>query len=156
VDTIPFNTNKGKVNLNIWDCAGKELLRGAQSTYLEGKDAFIIMFDATSNTSIANVEGWLSTIRSVNPNTIVTIVGNKVDSETNSDFYYNPEEFKYAYYSVSAKMNTNCEKPIVHIIRAYYGDKQIHYTGVKKVKKGPKRSKTLSKRIAKARNKLFR
>ncbi len=45
VHSITFNTNRGKIVLKVWDCAGQEKFGGMRDGYCIGGNCGIIMFD---------------------------------------------------------------------------------------------------------------
>ncbi len=134
VTPLPFNTNKGPVILNIWDCAGQEKFAGHRTGYYDGAQAFVVMFDVTSKTSYANAEIWVREAteycRSKGTSPLIILCGNKVDCQ---DRKVLPQNIRLhtilgcQYYDVSAKSNYNYDKPFLHIIRCAIG-MDTHFT----------------------------
>lgn len=126
VEVIPiaFNTNKGPVILNVWDCGD------IHDSYFEGAQAFIIMFDMTSHTSYRNAACWarhvLEYLRSVGQGDYnMVLCGNKVDifeRAVQLEEITLHQTLQCQYYEVSAKSNYNYEKPFLHIIRKIMGE----------------------------------
>ena len=62
------------------DTAGTELYRSLARTHFQGADAFIIVYDITSQRSFREVKFWLSQIELHGPEqALLTLVGNKED-----------------------------------------------------------------------------
>lgn len=80
---IRLSTNKGLINLFIWDTAGQEKYGGdLRDGYIQGADAAIIMYDVSNRDTISNVQKWLDNINEVCNSKYsipVAVVGNKID-----------------------------------------------------------------------------
>src|SRR5579864_1508767 len=78
VHPLEFRTNKGKITINTWDCAGKEEFKGLGTDYYKNADAAIIMFDVFSLDSYNEVKSFHDDLTKENKIPIV-VCGNKVD-----------------------------------------------------------------------------
>lgn len=58
VHPILFNTNHGKVFLNIWDTAGQEKYTGLRDGYLLNATHVVIFYSVDSKTSARNIAYW--------------------------------------------------------------------------------------------------
>jgi len=54
VEVHPVDT--GKIKFYVWDCAGQERLAVNKTSFYEGTDACIIMFDTQSTESLISIE----------------------------------------------------------------------------------------------------
>ena len=124
VSPLTFQTNKGHVILNIWDCAGQEKFSGLQSGYYIGANAYIVMFDLSSKVSYKNAKIWVSQICTHHKRFVgatpplIVLCGNKVDIKDRPALKVDPHlHGKFKYYDISVKSNYNCEKPFLYIIR---------------------------------------
>jgi small GTP-binding protein len=74
------NTDKRRVQLQLWDTAGQELFRSVTREYYRGSAGALVLFDLTSRDSFANVGQWLRDLREVaRPDLTIALIGNKVD-----------------------------------------------------------------------------
>lgn len=65
-----------------WDTAGQEQFGGLTGNYYRNADGFIIVFDATRQTSFEHVVDWMSHIKKYHefgPDTVKLLIGNKQD-----------------------------------------------------------------------------
>jgi small GTP-binding protein len=68
------------VLLQIWDTAGQERFRSISKAYFRSALGVLLVFDLTDRSSFNDVETWIVDIHTLcDPNTIVTLVGNKLD-----------------------------------------------------------------------------
>ena len=68
----------------MWDTAGQERFRSITTSFFQGAQAGVIVFDLTHRKSFSNLDYWLKTVKEIE-NTfnslILVIVGNKVDEK---------------------------------------------------------------------------
>ena len=132
VAPLPFNTNKGPVVLNIWDCAGREEFFGLKDGYYIGAQGAIIMFDVTSKSSYKNVRKWYKELFELENKIPIVLCGNKVDCEK-KEREVKPKQITFhrekeiQYYDISAKSNYKYDKPFVYLIRKFMGDETVHF-----------------------------
>ncbi|EAY20809.1 Ras family protein [Trichomonas vaginalis G3] len=68
------------LEIQIWDTAGQEQYRSLGPIYYRSSLAAIVVFDITNRKSFEDVNEWVSEFRNVaGENTIVVLVGNKID-----------------------------------------------------------------------------
>jgi small GTP-binding protein len=73
-------TDKHKIQLQLWDTAGQEIFRSVTRGYYRGAAGALIVFDLTSRDSFISVGKWLQDIRDVARSDVVAVlIGNKSD-----------------------------------------------------------------------------
>jgi len=110
------------VNLQIWDLAGQDRFRFLLDTFTKGAVGAILGFDVKRRQSFADLEEWISLVRTHDPDIPIVLVATKVDLK------YNPalspqmaREFAEAYgfigfLETSTKAGLNVEAPFEMII----------------------------------------
>eukprot|EP00826_Nyctotherus_ovalis_P059687 TRINITY_DN8323_c0_g1_i3.p1 TRINITY_DN8323_c0_g1~~TRINITY_DN8323_c0_g1_i3.p1 ORF type:complete len:200 (-),score=59.12 TRINITY_DN8323_c0_g1_i3:20-619(-) len=74
------------VKLNIWDTAGQEKYHSIASSYYNDADITIIVYDVSSAATLDGAKLWLKEVRErVDPETVIVLVGNKVDLIENEE-----------------------------------------------------------------------
>ncbi len=76
--------DKVKVILDVWDCAGTNFCNSLDTSYYEGANAAIIMFDLEKHQTHTTIDKYVQNIKSIskiNTDKIV-IVGNKCESKS--------------------------------------------------------------------------
>mmetsp|Transcript_3860 Transcript_3860/g.5868 ORF Transcript_3860/g.5868 Transcript_3860/m.5868 type:complete len:217 (+) Transcript_3860:157-807(+) len=74
------SVNSKVVKAQIWDTAGQDRFRAIAKQYYRNAFGAIIVFDITQRMSFENVKRWLTEVRDVAPQDVVTmLVGNKAD-----------------------------------------------------------------------------
>lgn len=75
-----IQTEKHRIELQLWDTAGQELFRSVTRGYYKGSAGAFLVFDLTSRTSFENVIKWLKDIEDAARADVVKIlIGNKSD-----------------------------------------------------------------------------
>merc|ERR1719432_94448 len=125
VHPMPFFTNKGQVNFNVWDTAGQEKLGGLRDGYYIGGQCGIIMFDTCSRITYANVPKWYKDLTRVCETIPIVLVGNKVDIKdrkvkAKQITFHRKKNLQY--YDISAKSNYQFEKPFVWLLKKLSGN----------------------------------
>ena len=128
VHPMPFFTNHGQVNFNVWDTAGQEKLGGLRDGYYIGGECGIIMFDVCSRITYGNVPKWYKDLTRVCENIPIVLVGNKVDIKdrkvkAKQITFHRKKNLQY--YDISAKSNYQFEKPFVWLLRRMVNDAQL-------------------------------
>jgi small GTP-binding protein len=73
-------TERHRIQLQLWDTAGQELFRSVTRGYYRGSAGALLVFDITSRDSFDSVARWLQDIRDVARSDVVTmLIGNKSD-----------------------------------------------------------------------------
>lgn len=127
-----IETEKHRIQLQLWDTAGQELFRSVTRGYYRGSVGALLLFDLSKPDSFESINSWLNDVREIaRPECVVALIGNKLDlcppsrqsevqkeednkSEQDKSNYVSREEAeKYAkqnsmlYYEVSAKTGQN-------------------------------------------------
>mmetsp|Transcript_23840 Transcript_23840/g.34864 ORF Transcript_23840/g.34864 Transcript_23840/m.34864 type:complete len:229 (+) Transcript_23840:37-723(+) len=128
---MPFFTNKGPINYNVWDTAGQEKFGGLGDGYYVKASAAIIMFDVTARITYQNVPNWYKALERVCEQIPMVLCGNKVDRperqiKTRQITFHRKKNIKY--YDISAKSNYNYEKPFLFISRKLARDSSLVFT----------------------------
>lgn len=130
VHPLPFFTNLGNVVFNCWDTAGQEKFGGLRDGYYIGGQAAIIMFDVTARVTYKSVPHWYKDLVRVCENIPIVLCGNKVDCKDRKvkpkDIHFHRKK-NLQYYDISAKANTNFEKPFLYIARKLTGNPNCHF-----------------------------
>lgn len=105
------SVNSQNVNFDIWDTAGQERYKSLASMYYRGAAAALVVYDITSMDSFERARYWIQQLIANSPETIVVLVGNKLDRE--ADRMVPKDEAKrlageseLAHYEASAKEGT--------------------------------------------------
>ena len=128
VHPMPFFTNHGQVNFNVWDTAGQEKLGGLRDGYYIGGNCGIIMFDVCSRITYSNVPKWYKDLTRVCEAIPIVLVGNKVDVrdrkvKAKQITFHRKKNLQY--YDISAKSNYQFEKPFVWLLRRMVNDANL-------------------------------
>ncbi|KAG2210478.1 hypothetical protein INT47_002420, partial [Mucor saturninus] len=105
-----------QIKLQIWDTAGQESFRSITRSYYRGAAGALLVYDITRRDTFKNLPVWLEDVRQhANPNTVIMLIGNKVDLEKNREVSREEAE-KFAkennlfFLETSAKLSDNVEK----------------------------------------------
>jgi len=128
VHPMPFYTNHGQINFNVWDTAGQEKLGGLRDGYYIGGQCGIIMFDVCSRITYSNVPKWYKDLTRVCESIPIVLVGNKVDVrdrkvKAKQITFHRKKNLQY--YDISAKSNYQFEKPFVWLLRKMINDANL-------------------------------
>lgn len=80
VHPLQFDTNHGKVVLNIWDTAGQEKYAGLRDGYLINAKLAVLFYSVDSKLSAKNLAFWEADVRKIGEIAMMT-VGTKYDLE---------------------------------------------------------------------------
>lgn len=133
VHPVLFQTNRGKIQFNVWDTAGQEKFGGLRDGYYIQGQCAILMFDVTSRVTYKNVPNWHRDLVRVCENIPIVIVGNKVDIKdrkvkAKAITFHRKKNLQY--YDISAKSNYNFEKPFLYLARKLIGDPNLEFTAM--------------------------
>jgi len=67
------------VTLQIWDFAGEDRFRVMLPLYVKGSKGGIFMFDITRYSSLKNIASWMDTVKSIENDIPILMVGGKLD-----------------------------------------------------------------------------
>ena len=102
-------TEKHRIQLQLWDTAGQELFRSVTRGYYRGSAGALLVFDLTNRDTFENIGRWLQDIKDVARSDVVTLLlGNKSDlSDKRQVTYEEADNFAKAhgmqYFETSAK-----------------------------------------------------
>jgi small GTP-binding protein len=75
-----LETDKRRIQLQLWDTAGQELFRSVTRGYYRGSAGAFLVFDITNHDTFEHIGRWLHDVREVARSDVVTILlGNKAD-----------------------------------------------------------------------------
>jgi small GTP-binding protein len=106
-------TQRHRIQLQLWDTAGQELFRAVTRGYYRGSAGALVLFDLTSRDTFENVTHWLQDIKDVARSDVVTLlIGNKADlTDKRQVSYDEADSFAKAnsmlYFETSAKTGAN-------------------------------------------------
>jgi small GTP-binding protein len=106
-------TDKHRIQLQLWDTAGQELFRSVTRGYYRGSAGALLLFDLTNRESFESIGRWLQDIRDVARVDVVTVlIGNKSDladqrQVTTDEATAFAKEHGMAYFETSAKTGSN-------------------------------------------------
>ncbi|KAI5192298.1 GTP-binding nuclear protein Ran [Nematocida minor] len=128
---LPFYTNYGQINYNVYDTAGQEKFGGLRDAYYYESDCGIIMFDTTSRITYKNVPNWYRDLRLICPEIPLCLCGNKVDIMDRKVKSAHMKDRKLmqniAYFDISAKSNYNYDKPFLHLAKILYSKPDLFF-----------------------------
>lgn len=138
-----IETEKHRIQLQLWDTAGQELFRSVTRGYYRGSVGALLLFDLTKIDSFQSISAWLNDVREIaRPECVVALIGNKLDlcpqsrqsdeqnekdanSEQDKENFVSREEAeKFAqknsmlYYEVSAKTGQNVKAAFDGLVEA--------------------------------------
>ena len=129
LNTVYFDTTKGRIKFNIWDTAGQEKFGGLRDMYYEKSDCAILMFDLTSRITYKNIPKWYSDITRICEKIPMCLVGNKCElSERkvkDKAIRFRKENIKY--FEISCKNNNNFELPFLNLIKKLLNDDSVKF-----------------------------
>jgi small GTP-binding protein len=115
-------TERHRIELQLWDTAGQELFRSVTRGYYRGSAAVLVVFDLTSRDSFDHIGRWLQDVMDVARSDAVTIlIGNKSDladarqvSTEEAESFANENSMKY--FETSAKTGANVEEAFEAVV----------------------------------------
>lgn len=100
-----FQTTRGEINVNLWDCAGHPDYCGLSDGYYINADAAICMFDINKYTSFMKMLMLQKDLKRICPSIPILTIGNKADKNIGN--HYNKYNMKHIDYTTSIKNNNN-------------------------------------------------
>lgn len=113
-----IETEKHRIQLQLWDTAGQELFRSVTRGYYRGSAGALLLFDLSNRDSFEHVEKWLQDVKDVARDDVVLIlIGNKSDLEgkrqvTHDEANDFAQKHNMKYFEVSAKTGDNVSEAI--------------------------------------------
>lgn len=117
---------KREYSLTLWDIAGTEQFESLRSSYLDGAQAAILIYDVTRIDTFKNLLFWYKTCRHITGDIPVLLVGNKndliVEKKITKDIAKkNMEKLNaYKFYETSAKTGEKVEEMFEEISKKIY------------------------------------
>jgi small GTP-binding protein len=124
-------TEKHRIQLQLWDTAGQELFRSVTRGYYRGSAGAFLVFDLTNHDTFDHVGRWLHDVKEVARMDVVTVLlGNKADLTNQRDVTREEAEAfaqanKMKYFETSAKTGGGIAEAInacVEVIEKYVAD----------------------------------
>eukprot|EP01156_Anaeramoeba_ignava_P017574 Anaeramoba_ignava/a841_38.p1 GENE.a841_38~~a841_38.p1 ORF type:complete len:210 (+),score=63.43 a841_38:133-762(+) len=114
-----------EAKLQIWDTAGQERFRAVTRSYFRGSAGVLLVFDVTRRSTFNQISGWLNDAKTLtNPNSVIFLVGNKIDLEDRQVSREEAENFalenELQYMETSAKTGNNVEETFMETARVVY------------------------------------
>ena len=128
IHPLEFTSTNGNIIFNIWDTAGQAKFAGLRDDYYKDANCAIIFFDVTSTISYHNIENWLKDIRTVQPDILIVLVGNKCDIKERKVMAKDIRRFALPYFDISAKSMYNFEKPFLFLARKMINNELLEFT----------------------------
>ena len=106
-------TQKHRIQLQLWDTAGQELFRSVTRGYYRGSVGALLLFDLCNRDTFDNIEKWLKDVRDIaKPECVLALIGNKCDLPSERQISREEaEEFarqnSMLYFETSAKTGEN-------------------------------------------------
>jgi small GTP-binding protein len=124
-------TEKHRIQLQLWDTAGQELFRSVTRGYYRGAAGAFVVFDLTNHETFDHITRWLCDVREVARSDVVSLlIGNKLDLEERRDVTREEAEKvaqanKMLYFETSAKTGQQLAEAInaiIAVIEKYVAD----------------------------------
>jgi GTP-binding nuclear protein Ran len=126
IHAITFNTTKGHVKLNLWDCA----VGSNRDICFKTADAAVLMFSLIDMQSYLDIENWHRNFTRIVPNAPMCIAGNKCDLKftviTPRDITIH-RKLGLQFYFTSGKSNYDYEKPFLYLLRKLMNDETLQF-----------------------------
>ena len=119
------------IKVQIWDTAGQERYRSITNTYYKGSKGAFVVYDITRKQSFDSVDKWIAELKgSADKNLTITLVGNKVDLESERKVSTElgkekAKSFGIAFIETSALSGHNLDKAFDTMIREIYNKSKI-------------------------------
>lgn len=119
--------NNANIKLQIWDTAGQERYRSVTRSFYRGAAGALLVYDITRRATYNRISSWLEDARrNTNPNTVMLLIGNKLDLADKEREVTFEEAQKFAsengllFLETSAKTGENVEEAFLQTARAIY------------------------------------
>ena len=133
------------VTVKIWDTAGQERFRTITQSFYKQAQGVMLVYDVTDENSFNNLHAWMTSINeNANTNTIMYLIGNKVDlvderKTSKESAQKAADKYGMKYFETSAKANINIKEAIETLAAEVYEKLSAKDTqGGKKLTDGPK------------------
>lgn len=118
-------------NLQIWDTAGQEVYQSITKSYYKKSDGLILLFDVTEEGTFFKVEKWLKEIEAnANENTLVYLVGNKIDCVKERKVEYEKAEniaksLNKKFFEIAARLGINVKETVFNMVKEILSKKKF-------------------------------
>ena len=125
--TFNIRINDKNIKLQIWDTCGQEAYRSLITSFYRNASLAILVYSIDNVNSFNNIEAWLNEIKSqANPETIVFLIGNKIDLEDQrkitiemAQTFSNEHSFNF-FVETSAKTGFNAQNVFVEAAKELF------------------------------------
>lgn len=112
-----------KVQLLIYDIGAQKIFSSMRAKYFQGSNASIAIYDITRPETLHALPEWINSVREINGNIPIMIVGNKLDLEDQRrvpvmDAKNIAKRFTCMHAEVSAKTGESVEKVFKRVAKA--------------------------------------
>ena len=114
----------------LFASAGQERFRAVTRSYYRGAAGALLVYDVTRRATYNHLTSWLTDARNLtNPNTVIVLIGNKVDMEEQRDVSYEEaaafaKENDLIFLETSAKSGQNVEETFLKTAQLIYENVQ--------------------------------
>lgn len=119
---ITFDTNYGKITLNIWDCAGQEKFGGSRDVYYIQADGVIFMYDNTSIASQQACRPYIIDVKRICGNIPYVLCASKCDIQKKTPVEHVPNVDTF---EISSKLAYEIYAPIIDLLRNITGHEDL-------------------------------
>ena len=112
-----------EINLRLFDTAGQERYKSISANFIKKANGILLIYDITNKASFNSISKWMESIEEISPaNTIVIIVGNKIDLETErqvtrEEGVRKAKEYDIPFYETSCKSGININQVFTRITK---------------------------------------
>lgn len=127
VKTVVFDTNKGHVVLNFWDCSGQEKFSPNVEDYFIGSHAFLIFCSMNSVLSFKNIPRWLEKIQnSGERKETVAVVATNLDCGSRLAAVLPDKLYNLPVFDVTSKnAHPGNKRPILYLLQQLTKDSSL-------------------------------
>jgi internalin A len=105
--------DKEKVQLNVWDFGGQEIMHATHQFFFTKRTVYILVINARENEDTNKTEEWLQRIQNLSQNSPVFIVGNKIDENNRGT-----DRTSLGYFDIERK---RLLEKFPNLIKGFYG-----------------------------------
>lgn len=115
---ISTKTSNYNIRMHFWDTAGHEKYQRLVKSYYNNNAICYVVFDVTKKSTFNSIDMWVKSFKNntTNPNAIIVIVGNKIDSPNREVSFDEANDYSKsieAYYmEISSKKEIGLDKLI--------------------------------------------
>ena len=120
IESINVKISNRLFKLAVWDTAGNEKIKTLPIQYYTNTNAYIILYDVNEQNSLKNIESLINEIKENSNNSIIYIVGNKIDlneriisKKEGEDFAY---QYQIKYAEISCKSGLNVYECMSNVV----------------------------------------